>query len=156
MQYRAKDAEVMKLERDRLKNRVDELAGIEQEYMALLDKTRGFDQIKAERDMYKQKYEELLGLECECDILRSQVDKSKDASKERDALQRQVRECQCTIADQEDEIKRLVAHVDRLSDGKDDQQVILRSFRKQVWHFRAVGFGKYNSSRREQRTLCPT
>lgn len=116
---------MMQVERDRLQMRVDELAGMEAEYMKLLDKTRGFDAIKAERDMYKQKYEELLGLECECDMLRAQLENAKDVDKERDALQRQVRECECCIADQEDEIKRLVTHVDRLTNGRDDQQVIL-------------------------------
>lgn len=120
---KAKEAEVLKVERDRMKMRLDELAGIEAEYMKLLDKTRGFDAIKSERDMYKKKYEELLGLECECDILRSQLERNKNVDKERDALQRQVRECECCIADQEDEIKRLVTHIDRISNNKDDQQV---------------------------------
>lgn len=113
----------MKLERDQLRMRVDQLANIEAQYMDLLDKTRGFDALKNERDLYKQKYEELLGLECECDILRAQLENVKDIDKERDALQRQVRECECCIADQEDEIKRLVTHIDRLTNGKDDQQV---------------------------------
>lgn len=123
MKGKAKEGEVVKLERDQLRMRVDQLANIEAQYMDLLDKTRGFDAIKNERDLYKQKYEELLGLECECDILRAQLETVKDIDKERDALQRQVRECECCIADQEDEIKRLVTHIDRLTNGKDDQQV---------------------------------
>lgn len=123
MKSKGKEAEVLKVERDQLKMRVDQLADIEAKYMQLLDKTRGFDAIKNERDMYKQKYEEMLGLECECDILRAQLEGAKEINKERDALQRQVRDCECCIADQEDEIKRLVTHVDKLTNGKDDQQV---------------------------------
>lgn len=73
--------------------------------------------------MYKEKYEDLLGLECECDMLRTQLDRAKDIISERDVLQRQVRDCECCIAEQEDEIKRLVCHVDRLTQGRDDQQV---------------------------------
>lgn len=123
LKSKAMEAEVLKVERDKLQMRVNELADIEAQYLKLLDKTRGFDAMKSERDMYKQKYEELLGLECECDILKAHLENAKDIDKERDALQRQVRECECCIADQEDEIKRLITHIDRLTNGKDDHQV---------------------------------
>ncbi|KAF2879372.1 hypothetical protein ILUMI_26797 [Ignelater luminosus] len=122
LRYRAKEAEVLRMERDRLKVRIDELSAVEVEYMQLLDKTRGFENIRAEREMYKQKYEELLGLECECDMLRAQVERFTELDREREALLRQIRDCECCIADQEDEIKRLVTHIDRLSQGSNQQQ----------------------------------
>lgn len=123
LKYRANEADALRMERDRLKARVDELAAMETEYMELLNKLRMFETIKAERDMYKSKYEELLGLECECDILRAQLANARQTDAERDALMRQVRECECCIADQEDEIRRLICHIDRLTLGNDEQQV---------------------------------
>lgn len=136
LRYKAKEAEVLRIERDRLKVRIDELSTVEAEYKKLLDKTRGFESLRAEKEMYKQKYEELLGLECECDMLRAQVERFKQLDNEREALLRQIRDCECCIADQEDEIKRLVTHIDRLSQGSNQQQVIFYGILNiQVWQF---------------------
>lgn len=126
LRYRAKEAEVLRIERDKLKERLDELAGLEEEYMDLLEKLKALEGIEAERDMYKDKCEELLELEYEAEVLRAQVERARDILAERDALQRQLREYECCIADQEDEIKRLVSHIDRMTDGRDEQQVIFK------------------------------
>lgn len=123
LRYRAKEAEVLRIERDRMKIRLDELAAVEVEFMQLLDRTKCIESIKAEREMYKSKYEELLGLECECDMLRSQVERAKSISRERDSMQQRLRECECCICDQENEINKLLSHIDRLSAGHEEQQV---------------------------------
>lgn len=142
LRYRAKEAEVLRIERDRLKERLDELAGLEEEYLDLLEKLKALEGIEAERDMYKDKCEELLELEYEAEVLRAQVDRARDILAERDALQRQLREYECCIADQEDEIKRLVSHIDRMTDGRDEQQVIFIVFyNAQVWQYSLIKLG---------------
>lgn len=125
LRYRAKEAEVLRIERDRMKVRLDELAAVEVEFMQLLEKTKCLETIKAEREMYKSKYEELLGLECECDVLRTQIDRAKAVCIEKDVLEDRLQECECLIAEQENEINKLLSHIDRLSQGHEEQQVIL-------------------------------
>lgn len=81
------------------------------------------DVLKAERDLFKSKYEGLMGLECECDILRSQVDKARVVEKERDALENRVEELEDCVTNLENEIKRLVMHIELLAEERDQQQV---------------------------------
>lgn len=137
LRYRVKEAEVLRIERDRMKMRLDELSNIEMEFMDLLDRTKGFDAIKNERDMFKAKYEELLCVECEVEMLRQQLDATKGIVDERNALERQVCDLECCLADQEGEIDRLVDHIENLAQGRDDQQVTLltKFLPLHVWQF---------------------
>lgn len=73
LKKRAKDTEMVKLERDRLKLKLDEILAVGEDFETLRAKAQLLNTIKHERDLYKEKYEELLGLECECDILKNQV-----------------------------------------------------------------------------------
>lgn len=73
LKKRAKDTEMVKLERDRLKLKLDEILAVGEDFESLRAKAQHLQTIKHERDVYKQRYEELLGLECECDILKNQV-----------------------------------------------------------------------------------
>lgn len=72
---------------------------------------------------YKEKYDGLCRMENECQALRNQLANAKMLQKERDMLKRQVGDLECCVADLEDEIKRLVGHIDRLTQGRDEQQV---------------------------------
>lgn len=51
------------------------------------------------------------------------MNKYKHADTERTELVKQVRDCECFIIEQEAEIKQLISHIDRLTDGNDKQQV---------------------------------
>lgn len=119
-----KEKERLKCERDDLKRSVDELLRMQGDYEHMSMQMKCLDVLKSEKEMYKSKYENLIGLECECDILRAQVEKAKCIEKERDALENQVEDLESCIAEQEDEIRRLVAHIDTLAKGRDNQQVI--------------------------------
>ncbi|KAG5880211.1 hypothetical protein JTB14_019002 [Gonioctena quinquepunctata] len=121
-----KDKERLKQERDHLKRGIDEMARMEDEFDHMKTQMKCLEVLKAERDMFKAKYENVLGLECECDILRAQVDRAKTIEVERDALELQVEDLENCIAEQENEIRRLVCHIDVLAKGRDDQQGKLR------------------------------
>lgn len=51
------------------------------------------------------------------------MEKYKKADAERTALMSQVKDCECFITEQEAEIKQLISHIDRLTEGNDKQQV---------------------------------
>lgn len=121
MRYRLKEAEVWKIERDRLKERVDQL---ENEVRMLEEKSADYNKLVRERMAYNSTLEELGELQCEVEALRV-------AMLEMDALKRQVQECGCTIQDQEDEIQRLLEQVDWLSQRREKQQVIFYA----IWGF---------------------
>ncbi|KAK4879351.1 hypothetical protein RN001_007497 [Aquatica leii] len=122
----AKEAEALKRERDCLKSKLQKLHGIEAQYRQLQHKVKYLENIQSEREMYKIKYEEMLGLECDCEMLKTQVDKFKDMDKDRSTLINQVRDCECCIAEQEEEIKKLIAHIDNMSKGNNEQQARLQ------------------------------
>nr|CAH7763215.1 unnamed protein product [Callosobruchus chinensis] len=116
-----KDRENLKQERDHLKKSLDELTRMQSDFEHMKHQMKSLEVLKAERDMFKSKYENLIGLECECDILRSQVERAKLIEKERDTLESQVEDLEMCISDQENEIRRLVCHIDALAQ-KDNQQ----------------------------------
>ncbi|XP_031343759.1 nuclear anchorage protein 1-like [Photinus pyralis] len=118
----AQEAKSLRCERDDLKKRLAQLSGLETQFKKLQEKVKYLESIKKEREMYKMRYEELLGLECQCEILKAQVDNFKNIDQDREGLIAQLRDCECCIADQEEEIKRLIAHIDRMSDGCNEQQ----------------------------------
>ncbi|VEN54836.1 unnamed protein product, partial [Callosobruchus maculatus] len=120
-----KDRERLKQERDHLKKSLDELARMQSDFDHMKHQMKSLEVLKAERDMFKSKYENLIGLECECDILRSQVERAKLIEKERDTLESQVEDLETCISDQENEIRRLVCHIDALAQ-KDNQQEKLK------------------------------
>ena len=123
LRSRAMEADVYKNERDRLRIRVDELAIIEKDFMDLIERTKGLELIKAEREVFKHKYEELLRFECECEELRVQVERAKALDDEREFLREQIKQQELCIAEQESEIAQLVSYVEKLAQGREDQQV---------------------------------
>ncbi|KAJ8920783.1 hypothetical protein NQ315_004924, partial [Exocentrus adspersus] len=121
-----KEKERLKYERDHLQQNLDELLRMQGDYEHMAIQMKCMDVLKSERDLYKSKYETLIGLECECDILRTQVEKAKLIEKERDSLESQVEDLESCIVEQEDEIRRLVSHIDVLTKGQDEQQEKLK------------------------------
>ncbi|XP_050309863.1 myosin heavy chain, clone 203-like [Anthonomus grandis grandis] len=117
---KATEAEMLRLERDRLQIKLNELSDIQSQSDEMLNKMKVFDNIKAERDMYKQKYEDVLDMECKCELLKAQVDEAKTVSRERDHLQKQVQDLEACICEQEDEIKSLVIQVDDMSRTREE------------------------------------
>ncbi|KAF5290777.1 hypothetical protein FQA39_LY14620 [Lamprigera yunnana] len=118
----AKEADALKCERNSLKTELKKYSCLESQYKELIEKTKHLENIKAEREMYKIKYEEMLEMECHCEMLKVQVEKFKHMEKDRDVLIQQVQDCECCIAEQEGEIKKLIAHIDHMSKGSNDQQ----------------------------------
>ncbi|XP_030749511.1 protein Daple-like [Sitophilus oryzae] len=112
------EAEMMRLERDRLQIKLNELSDVQNQYEDMMNKMKIFDNIKAERDMYKQKYEEVLEMECRCEMLKAQVDEARTIGRERDQLQRQVEDLEACICEQENEIRSLVIQVDSITKNK--------------------------------------
>jgi DNA repair exonuclease SbcCD ATPase subunit len=125
-----KELEILKVERNCLKMRVDDLARIQQDYEDLLKKTQGFDACKAECATYKAKYEELKNLENECNELRAKVQRCEELEKERQLLMKEIEDCECCMNNQEDEIKRLACHIDCLTQDLDKRQVNILFFSK--------------------------
>ncbi|KAF7266369.1 hypothetical protein GWI33_020394 [Rhynchophorus ferrugineus] len=115
---KAMEAEMLRLERDRLQIKLNELSDLQIQHEDMINKMKIFDNIKAERDMYKQKYEEVLEMECQCEMLKAQVDEARIIGRERDQLQKQVQDLETCICEQEDEIKNLVLQVDSISKTK--------------------------------------
>lgn len=99
---------------------------MQDDYEHMCIQMKSLDILQAERDRYKRKYEELLGMESECNLLRDQLDKAKLVERERDVLEQQTEDLERCICDQEEEIRRLVAHIDCLAQGKEDQQVKMK------------------------------
>ncbi|XP_060518388.1 uncharacterized protein LOC132697113 [Cylas formicarius] len=121
-----KDQEILQLEKERLQNSLDELVRMQDDYEHMRVQIKAMDVLRTERDRYKKKYEELSGLECECDILRAQVERARGIESERDALENQIEDLEKSIAEQEEEIRRLVSHIDGLAQSKEDHKAKMR------------------------------
>ncbi|XP_072389008.1 uncharacterized protein [Diabrotica undecimpunctata] len=122
LKYLCEDKECLILEKNHLKDSLDEYIRMQGDFEEMKKHMKRLEVFKAERDIFKSKYENLIGLECECDILRTQVEKAKTIERERDALETQVEDLENCIADQENEIKRLVCHIDMLAKERDEEQ----------------------------------
>ncbi|XP_056633910.1 centromere-associated protein E-like [Diorhabda sublineata] len=128
------DKERLKSERDHLRNNLEEMIRELGDVDYMKKQIQCMEMFKAERDIFKSKYENLMGLECECDILKAQLDRAKDIERERNYLEFRVEDLEACIADQENEIKRLVCHIDLLAKGRDEEQ---EKFREHAVQMRA-------------------
>ncbi|XP_044750937.1 restin homolog isoform X2 [Coccinella septempunctata] len=106
----------LKVENAKLQMKIQELLYLEKSQDELKKKMGTLE------GEYKLKYDGLCKMENECNALRVQLANAKLLQKERDMLRRQVGDLECCVADLEDEIKRLVGHIDRLTQGRDEQQ----------------------------------
>ncbi|CAH1280640.1 unnamed protein product [Diabrotica balteata] len=122
LKYLCEDKECLILEKNHLKDSLDEYIRMQGDFEEMKKHMKRLEVFKAERDIFKSKYENLIGLECECDILRTQVEKAKTIERERDALETQVEDLENCIAEQENEIKRLVCHIDMMAKERDEEQ----------------------------------
>ncbi|KAJ8954424.1 hypothetical protein NQ318_011099 [Aromia moschata] len=122
LRSKSKEAEMLKLERDRLQIKLNELSHVQVQQENLLLKCKCLENAAKERDTYKQKYDEILSMECQCEMLRSQVDAARDLARERDGLVKQVKDLEACICEQECEIKNLVTQIDGMSRNKDEKQ----------------------------------
>lgn len=104
LREKAQQLEVIRIERDRLLLRIDELESLENELLQLVS----FDHKSCR---YVNAY------------ILSQVEINQVTNREKDALRRQVCEYECIIADQEDELKTLITQVDHMSAAGENQQV---------------------------------
>ncbi|XP_045470974.1 centrosomal protein of 290 kDa-like [Harmonia axyridis] len=111
----------MKVDNARMKMKIQELEQIEKAQDEMRKKIG-----KMEAD-YKSKFDDLCKMEVECTALRNQLANTKLMQKERDMLRRQVGDLECCVADLEDEIKRLTSHIDRLTEGRDEQQTKMQT-----------------------------
>uniref|UniRef100_A0A6P7FWM8 Uncharacterized protein LOC114333528 n=1 Tax=Diabrotica virgifera virgifera TaxID=50390 RepID=A0A6P7FWM8_DIAVI len=132
LKYLCEDKECLILERDHLKDSLDEYIRMQGDFEEMQKHLKRSEVFKAERDIFKSKYENLIGLECECDILRTQVEKAKTIERERDTLETQVEDLETCIADQENEIKRLVCHIDMLAKERDEEKTNFKRRLKQM------------------------
>lgn len=123
---KSKEAEMLKLERDKLQIKINELSHVQIHNENLMLKCKCLENALAERDAYKQKYEDILSMECQCDIVRSQTEENKCLMRERDCLRKQLIDLQSCIHDQEEEIKRLLLHIDELVQNKDQVQIRMK------------------------------
>ncbi|CAH1133765.1 unnamed protein product [Ceutorhynchus assimilis] len=127
-----KEGDFVRVERDRLQIKLNELADIQDEYDSMTNKMRVYDNVEAERDMYKQKYEEVLDMECKCEMLKAQIDEARTVGREKEHLQKQVEDLQACICDQEDEIKELVTQVDNLARLKNNSNNQINTYKEEV------------------------
>lgn len=125
LKYKTREAEVLRVDRDRMRVRLEELSHFEHEYKLLQGKVRTLEAVRNERDAYKSKTMELASLQDDYVLLREQAEQVQILTDERDTLIRKVHDLECVITDQENEINRLVMHIDRLSRGADKHQVSL-------------------------------
>ncbi|KAJ8979029.1 hypothetical protein NQ317_003132 [Molorchus minor] len=122
LKSKSREAEILKVERDKLQIQLNELSHIQVQQENLLMKCKCLEGAAKERDQYKQKYDEILTMECQCEMLRSQVGQARDLARERDGLVKQVKDLETCICEQECEIKQLVSQIDDLSQNKDEKQ----------------------------------
>ncbi|KAH1024707.1 uncharacterized protein LOC109538520 isoform X1 [Dendroctonus ponderosae] len=120
------EQEVLQIEKERLQVSLDELVRMQDDYEHMCIQMKSLDIVKAERERYKRKYEELVGMESECNLLRTQLDKARLIERDRDILEQQTEDLERCICEQEEEIRRLVSHIDCLAQGKEDQQVKMK------------------------------
>nr|XP_023028983.1 intracellular protein transport protein USO1-like [Leptinotarsa decemlineata] len=126
LRSKAKEAEMLKLERDRLQIKLNELSHVQVHNENLMLKCKCLENAVLERDAYKLKYEEILGMECQCEMMKLQIEESRNMARERDALVKQVMDLESCIREQEEEIKRLVNQIDSLVRNKDETQSRMR------------------------------
>ncbi|XP_017775812.1 PREDICTED: LOW QUALITY PROTEIN: early endosome antigen 1-like [Nicrophorus vespilloides] len=126
LRLRAQEADVLRIERDRMKVKLDELGSMDDELKELENKSKSIEALQNERDQLKDRCAELEAMLSDYNNLKRQLDEAQAMNDERDAYLRKVRDCECVIADQEEEINRLVSHVDRLSKGQEKEQELTK------------------------------
>ncbi|KAJ8920804.1 hypothetical protein NQ315_004945 [Exocentrus adspersus] len=126
LRAKSKEAEIYKLERDKLQLKINEYSHMQVQYENLMLKCKCLENVAAEKEVYKRKYEEVVAFESQGDVLRSQSEKARCVERERDALIKQVGDLECCICEQEEEIKKLVMQIDHLYRNKDENQCRMR------------------------------
>ncbi|KAK9888849.1 hypothetical protein WA026_001071 [Henosepilachna vigintioctopunctata] len=116
MEKALQKCQMVNAENEMLKKKLQELSNCEKEQVELKRKLSSMEEDN------KSKHDKIRNMEKEYNCLSNQLENVKQLKKEKDMMQRQVGDLECCIADLEDEIKRLVGHIDRLTEGRDEQQ----------------------------------
>ncbi|KAJ8950847.1 hypothetical protein NQ314_007769 [Rhamnusium bicolor] len=111
LKSKSKEAEILKLERDRLQIKLNELSHMQVQHENLRLKCKCLESAANERDMYKHKYDEIVSMECQCEMLRSQVDAAREMTRERDSLMKQLKKKDCLIAASEEKLTAVQAQL---------------------------------------------
>lgn len=119
--YKSLTAEQEKLraENQTLHDTLEDLRCLRDDCQRLKNDYQCTEILRKERNIFKNRYEYLKDIETECDSLRLQLEKTDAIKYERNYLEVQVEELGTCISEQEEEIHRLVSHIDHLIDNQD-------------------------------------
>ncbi|CAG9835286.1 unnamed protein product [Diabrotica balteata] len=121
LRAKAKEAEVLLIERDKLQIKVNGMSHVQNHNENLRLKCKCLENAANERDMYKQKYEEQLNVDNQVE-----VEDSTKLKRDKELLKKQVGDLQSCIVEQDSEIKRLMEQIDSLIKNKEEVQARMK------------------------------
>ncbi|XP_028139215.2 zinc finger CCCH domain-containing protein 13-like [Diabrotica virgifera virgifera] len=121
LRTKAKEAEVLLIERDKLQIKMNGMSNVQTHNENLRIKCKCLENAANERDMYKRKYEEQLNLDTQVE-----VEDSAKLKRDKALLKKQVGDLQSCIVEQDGEIKRLMEQIDSLIKNKEEVQARMK------------------------------
>lgn len=95
---------------------LQELQVLREDNKKLKSEIKHLEYLKDEQNIWSSKFKNVKELKSECDLLRMQVERAEMMENQRDVLEKQVHELEACISEQENEIHRLLRHIDHLVD----------------------------------------
>ncbi|EEB14893.1 Centromeric protein E, putative [Pediculus humanus corporis] len=121
-----KELQLLRDERDRLQLRVDELLTYENQFLSLQSKLHQVEIILDENEMLNKKLIHLDRLELENEHLKMKIEQYKSMEMQSNQDKEKIIQLQCAIVDQEEEIKKMVRHMEQLTEGYSDKNEIYK------------------------------